>query len=345
MTELLAQPRDGGHAPLIVEVIRGDMVESRHAVSFAAVDSAGRRIAWRGEIESPVFARSAVKGLQALPLVETGAADRWAVDASELALACASHSGEPRHVERVLHWLERIGLSQADLECGSHTPFHEPSAAALIAAGLAASPAHNNCSGKHAGFLATARHMGERVRGYIEPTHPVQQRVTRVLEEMCGVDLSRAPRGIDGCGIPVMGVPLEKLALGMARIADPGALPPDRRAAVDRIRSAVAAEPFMLAGTGRFCTEVMECLGARAFVKTGAEGVFCAALPEQGIGIALKTVDGAGRAVELVVAHLLESFGLLDELSRQNLALRLHPPVFNRVGRLVGAIRINAGEA
>ncbi len=345
MSEFPAQPRIGGHAPLIVEIARGDMVESRHAVSFAAVDSAGRRIAWRGEIESPIFARSAVKGLQALPLIESGAADRWAVDEAELALACASHNGEPRHVERVLRWLGRIGLSQADLECGSHMPYHEPSAAALILAQRAASPAHNNCSGKHAGFLATARHLNERVRGYIEPDHPVQRRITRALEEMCGVDLSRAPRGIDGCGIPVMGIPLEKLALGMARLADPDALPPARRAAIERIRGAVAAEPFMVAGTGRFCTEVMEHLGARAFVKTGAEGVFCAALPEQGVGVALKTADGAGRAAEAVTAHLLESFGLLDERSRKALASRLHPPILNRAGRLVGAIRINAGEA
>jgi L-asparaginase II len=343
MTEFPVQPDAGGHRPLLVEVLRGDMVESRHAVAFAAVDATGRRVAWGGDVEAPVYGRSAVKGLQALPLVETGAADRWGLGDAELALACASHGGEERHVETVLRWLQAMGLAAADLECGSHLPYHEPSAAAMIRAGKSPSPAHNNCSGKHAGFLAAALHKGEPTKGYIAADHPVQRRVTRALEEMCGADLSRAPVGIDGCGIPTIGIPLEKLALGMARLADPAKLPAERRAAVERIRRAVAAEPFMVAGTGRFCTEVMQQLGARAFVKTGAEGVFCAALPEKGIGIALKAADGAGRGAEAAVAHLLERFGALDEAGRRRaLAPRLKPSLFNRAGRVVGEIRVAA---
>jgi L-asparaginase II len=160
---------------------------------------------------------------------------------------------------------------------------------------------------------------------------------------MCGVELSRAPTGIDGCGIPTIGIPLERLALGMARLADPAGLPEERRAAARRIRGAVAAEPFMVAGTGRFCTEVMAQTGERAFVKTGAEGVYCAALPERGIGIALKAADGAGRAAEAAVAHLLERFGALDEAGpRRALAPRLKPSLFNRAGRVVGEIRVAA---
>jgi L-asparaginase II len=337
------QPGGAGHGPLIVEISRGDMVESRHAVSFAALDAAGRPVEVRGDVQSPVYPRSAIKGLQALPLVETGAADRWKYGDAELALACASHSGEARHADTVLRILERLGLGAGDLECGSHLPYHEPSAAALIRSGASATPAHNNCSGKHAGFLATARHKGEPVRGYIRPEHPVQQRVTRALEEMCGTDLSRAPTGIDGCGIPVIGIPLEKLALGMARLADPAKLGEERRAAAERIRRAVAAEPFMVAGTGRFCTEMMTQLGARAFLKTGAEGVFCAALPEQGIGIALKAADGAGRASEAAMAHLLDRFGVLGDRDKEALARFLAPPIFNRAGRLVGAIGVHAG--
>lgn len=338
------QPGNGDDAPLLVEVTRGEMVESRHAVAFAAVDAAGRRIAWRGDVSAPVYARSAVKALQALPLIETGAADRYEVSQAELALACASHHGEPRHVDAVLAWLGRIGLSAAALECGSHLPYHEPSAVALIRAGCAPSAAHNNCSGKHTGFLTTARSLGEPTRGYIDPTHPVQRRITRALEEMCGVDLSRAPRGVDGCGIPVIGIPLEKLALGMARLADPSALPAERRAAAERIRDAVAAEPFMVGGSASFCTLVMKRLGASAFVKTGAEGVFCVALPEQGIGIALKATDGAERAAKAAVAHLLEHFGLIDADAGKALAPLLHPPAFNRAGRIVGTIRVRAGE-
>jgi L-asparaginase II len=159
---------------------------------------------------------------------------------------------------------------------------------------------------------------------------------------MCGVDLSRAPAGIDGCGIPTIGIPLEKLALGMARLADPVSLPQERREAAERIRRAVAAEPYMVAGAGRFCTEVMAVTGARAFVKTGAEGVFCAALPEQGLGIALKAADGAGRAAEAAMAHLLDRFGALGEDGRRALAPRLHPTILNRAGRRVGTIRVDA---
>ena len=338
-----APPSGGGSGPLLVEITRGDMVESRHAVHYAAVDAAGRRVAWRGAAEGGVYPRSANKLLQALPLVETGAADRWGLGDAEIALACASHYGEPRHVETVRRWLERMGLSPADLECGSHMPYHEPSAAALICSGAAPGPAHNNCSGKHAGFLATALHMGEPPRGYVRADHPVQQRVTRALGEMCGIDLERAPQGIDGCGIPVLGLPLEKLALGMARLADPSGLAPDRRQAVQRIRKAVAAEPFMVAGSRGFCTVLMERLGGRALVKTGAEGVFCMALPDQGIGIAVKAQDGAARAAEAVVAHLLEAFGLIDERLGQALGPVLHPPILNRAGRSVGTVRVNAG--
>ncbi len=339
-----ARPANGDDAPLLVEVTRGDMVESRHAVAFAAVDAAGRRVAWRGDVSAAIYARSAVKALQALSLIETGAADRYGVGQAELALACASHHGEPRHVDTVLAWLHRIGLSVADLECGSHMPYHEPSATALIRAGRAPSAAHNNCSGKHTGFLTTARHLGEPTRGYIDATHSVQRRVTRALEEMCGVDLSRAPRGVDGCGIPVIGIPLEKLALGMARLADPKALPAQRRAAAERIRDAVAAEPFMVGGSASFCSLVMKRLGAGAFIKTGAEGVFCVAIPEQGIGIAVKAADGAERAAKAVVSHLLEHLGLIDANAVNVLAPLLHPPVFNRVGRIVGTMRVRAGE-
>ena len=310
MTDILVQPEGDGRRPLLVEVTRGDMVESRHAVAFATVDAAGRRVAWRGEVEAPVYARSAIKGLQALPLLETGAADRWGLSDAEIALACASHSGEPRHVETVLAWLERMGLSAADLECGSHLPYHEPSAAALIRAGKSPSAAHNNCSGKHAGFLATARHKGEPTKGYIAGDHPVQRRVARALEEMCGADLGRSPVGIDGCGIPTIGIPLEKLALGMARLADPAGLPAERRAAAERILRAVAAEPFMVAGSGRFCTEVMAETGPAAFVKTGAEALYQPSSGKMGMGHKAPFEERAGGGADARVRGTDELYRL-----------------------------------
>ncbi len=191
-------------APVLVELVRGDLVESRHRGAFAVVDAAGKMVASAGDIERPVYARSAVKPLQALPLVESGAADRFGLGVEELALACASHAGTPLHVAKVASFLARAGLAAADLECGGHLPTDLASAQALIRAGEAPSPLHNNCSGKHAGFLATARHLGEAIRGYIEFDHPVQQRVLAAMGGMTGLDLTRAPRGRDGCGIPTI---------------------------------------------------------------------------------------------------------------------------------------------
>jgi L-asparaginase II len=328
--------------PLLVEVSRGDMVESRHRAAVAIVDAEGKLAAAWGDIERPVYGRSAIKPLQALPLIESGAADRYALGPAELALACASHNGEPRHVELVAAWLDRIGCSGDDLECGSHLPYHEPTVAALIRAGDKPSQVHNNCSGKHAGFLSTARHLGELTRGYIRLEHPVQQRILRTLEEMGGLSLGKAPLGIDGCGIPVIGLPLRHMALAMARLADPTGLAPGRAAAAQRVLAAMAAEPFLVAGSGRFCTQVMEVVGAKAVMKGGAEGVYTAALPTLGLGVALKVEDGAGRAAEVAMGDLLRRLKLLSAAEEVALADVLTPPVLNRVGRETGRIRAAA---
>src|SRR5215472_12199665 len=162
-------------APVLIEVWRGGMVESRHRGAYAIVDSEGDVIAAQGDIERPVYARSAIKPLQALPLIETGAAESWGASAEELAIACASHGGEPRHVEIVSRWLERLGLGAADLECGAHAPSHTPSARALADAGREPSALHNNCSGKHTAMLATCRLLKEPTEGYIQVHHPEQR--------------------------------------------------------------------------------------------------------------------------------------------------------------------------
>jgi L-asparaginase II len=325
--------------PLAVEVTRGGMVESRHRAAVAVVDAAGTVVRAWGDIGRPVYGRSAIKPLQALPLIESGAADRFGVSVPEIALACASHSCEPRHVTAVAAWLARIGLTADDLECGSHLPSEDAAMRAAIRSGAPLTALYNNCSGKHTGFLATAVHLGEPLRGYIRYEHPVQQRILGVLEQTCGLDLGSAPRGVDGCGIPVIGIPLGNLALGMARLADPADLPPSRAAAARRITAAMAAEPFMVAGTGRFCTVVMQALGGKAVIKTGAEGVYCAALPDQGLGVALKVDDGAGRAAEVAMGAILVHLGVIDEDMRRQLADTLTPPVPNRVGLETGRIR------
>ncbi len=329
--------------PVMVEVSRGTLVESRHRGAAAVVDASGRIVAAWGEIEEPVYARSAIKPLQALPLIESGAADRFALADEDIALACASHSGEPAHVERVASWLARIGLGPADLECGVQLPIGEQAAAALLRAGGTPSALHNNCSGKHAGFLTTALHYGEPTRGYIRADHPVQQRLRQLLAQMSGADLSATPSGIDGCGIPVIGMSLRATATAMARMANPAGLPHARAAAVERVLRAMTAAPFMVAGSGRFCTVLMRHLGKRAALKTGAEGFFTAALPELGLGVALKIDDGTARAAAVVVGGILGHLGVLGDADRIALADQLEPPVHNRAGVIVGRISPASG--
>ena len=331
------QPLHGDHGanPVLAEVTRGDMVESRHRASLAVVDVTGRVILSAGAFEAPVYGRSALKPLQALPLIETGAAEAFALSDAEIALACASHSGEPRHIEAVSAWLERIGCTAADLECGPHLPYDEAATAALQRAGGEATALHNNCSGKHAGFLSVARHTGAPTEHYIRYDHPVQQRVLGVLESMTGLDLTAAPRGIDGCGIPVVAIPLGNMALAMARLADPRDQPEARQAACARIIKAMTAEPFMVAGSGRYCSRALEHLAGRAVIKTGAEGVYCGALPGQGIGFAIKADDGAARAAEAVVGQVLKRLGVLDEADETLLVQSVH----NRAGVATGEVR------
>ena len=330
--------------PVLVEVWRGAMVESRHTGAVAVVDSAGRSVLALGEVERPVYPRSAIKALQALPLVESGAADRYGLGSEELALACASHGGEPGHVATAAKMLARAGLDPAALQCGAHWPIHQPSAQLLARSGGAATALHNNCSGKHAGFLCTACAMETDPGRYIEPSHPVQREVRATLENLSGAVLSEDVCAIDGCSVPTWAMPLSALARAFARFGTGQGLSPGRAQAAARLRAACAAHPWHVAGTGRFCTAVMEAFGARAFVKTGAEGVFCAALPEQGLGIAVKCDDGAGRAAEVAVAATIARF-LSSDADRAALARFVRPRLKNWNGIAVGEIRPAAAVA
>ncbi|MGH7087745.1 MAG: asparaginase, partial [Stellaceae bacterium] len=287
----------------------------------------------------PIYPRSALKPLQAMPLVESGAADAFGLGAKELALACASHSGESEHVETVRAWLQRIGLDASDLECGAHRPSDPAAADALVLRREPPSPLHNNCSGKHAGFLTTARFLGEPTEGYIAPDHPTQRRWIALVAEMSGCDLADAPRGTDGCGIPVVGMPLAGLARAMARMADPQGLAPARAAAATRLLDAMAAEPLMVSGSGGFATTVLRAAGAVVRPKPGAEGVYVASLPRLKLGVALKIEDGAGRAAEVALGAILARLGALDAATTERLGARLRPPIRNVAGRVVGELR------
>ncbi|NQU56977.1 MAG: asparaginase [Rhodospirillales bacterium] len=329
--------------PVLVEVTRGDGVESRHRGAIAIVNSTGHVIRSWGDIGAPVLPRSAIKSMQALALIETGAADHFDISDAELAIACASHSSEPEHLSVVEAWLARMNLSSADLECGSTGSIEETVNADLIRSQADLTRVHNNCSGKHAGFLATALHMGEPTEGYIKPDHPVQRRILGILEEMGDVDLSGAPRGCDGCGIPVIAMPLEAMARGFARMAAPKGLSTKRAAAAQRITAAIQAQPLMVAGRRLFDTIVIEATRCGpqgpALVKTGAEGVYGAILPGLGIGVALKIDDGARRASEVAMAAVLGNLGIFDDAIRDVLEKQIEPLVVNAMGEPVGAVR------
>lgn len=311
---------------LIVEVRRGGEVESRHEVDVVAVDGGGRILWSRGEAKSAVLPRSALKPVQAVPLVRTGLLDGDPLADRRLALACASHGGEPAHVQAVDAWLAALGLDPDRLECGAHMPAHRPSADALVVAGRPATPSHNTCSGKHVGFLAVCRHAAIESAGYLSPDHPLQARhLTPIVEDFCGVSLAGADPGVDGCGIPVWSLPLDRLAAGWAALA--------QSAEGRRIYEAMIAEPFMVAGTGRACTRLIESGGGRLVVKTGAEGVYCAIAIESGSAIALKARDGATRASEIAVEWAIAELGVGDPPE----PLVLH----NWAGTVVGEVRIS----
>ncbi len=321
---------------VVIEVTRGPVVESRHEGIAAVVKSDGTVVASWGDIDVPILPRSANKPIQAMAFVESGAVERFGLGDEHIALSCASHSGEPRHVETVRAWLASVGLGEGDLECGTHAPRLPQTVEALIRANAVPTAAFNNCSGKHSGFLTTAVQYGEPTNGYIKYDHPVQRRLRDVMSDLCGADAHAFPHGTDGCGIPTLATPLKSLARAMASMADPSRLSNKHAEAAIRIRAAMNAEPFMVAGSGRFCTRINGALPGVVQVKTGAEGVFCAMLPTLGLGVALKMWDGAGRASEVAMAALLDHLGVLPAGQRDEI---LHPAIKNVVGLLVGEVR------
>jgi len=327
------------HDPLVIECSRGPAIESAHLVDVAIVDASGKLVEAWGDVERFVFPRSAVKSIQVLPFLESGAADEMQATDVEIALACASHNAQEAHVHAVRGWLARTDLGEEHLECGGHLPYHKESAEECVRRGDAGLPVYNMCSGKHSAFLVTAKMLGEDTKNYVARDHPVQQRVSTAIAEMTGWDISRSPWAIDGCSIPTVGLPLHALARGAANIADPSALAPERQAAIGRIRAAIAAEPFMIAGDGRACTDIIPVLNGKAYIKFGAEGVFFAPLLSLGLGLALKVRDGATRAADTAIASLLYNQGLLNDAVAARLDGYLSTTLENWRGASVGTVR------
>jgi L-asparaginase II len=292
--------------PVLVEILRGQIVESRHRGAVSVFDGDGIEVLQLGDVARPVFPRSACKLIQALPFIESGAADAYGFGNEELSLVCASHSGEPEHAALSEAMLKKAGKSMATLECGVHWPFDLPVAIKLAQSGALPNACHNNCSGKHAGFICTSCHLGEDPAGYVNAAHPAQMRVHDAMAQVTGAVHTAEACGTDGCSIPTYAIPLNALAYGFAKAATGEGLSPLRAKAAKQLMNACMAEPFYMAGTKRFCTRIMAAAPSRVFAKIGAEGVYCAAIPELGLGIALKIDDGAARAAELVVAGIIQ---------------------------------------
>lgn len=298
------------HDPLSVQVMRGSVVESVHSIKAVIVSSSGEVLESWGDVDALVYPRSAIKAMQALAFIEMGGAEQFAFTDEEVAICCASHSGEPEHVATVQSMLDKLASSESDFECGCHWPSRAEASYALAGEGKQPNQLHNNCSGKHAGMLGLAKLLGTPLQGYIDIDHPVQQKISNTMAEMCEYDYSTAPWSPDGCSAPTWAMPLTNLALAFAKFASPENLPEARQKACKTLYDAVVKHPFMVAGTDRYCTDMMTILQKRVFLKVGAEGVYIAAIPELKLAIALKCEDGAVRAAESVMTALLDHVGI-----------------------------------
>lgn len=318
---------------IAVKVIRGDTVESVHRASIAVVDAKGKLVASFGRPGLVSFMRSSAKPMQAVPLVESGAADRFGFGDKELAIANGSHNGEETHTTLVESMLSRIGVGPEALRCGRHAPMGKDAAAAI---GEKYSSLHHNCSGKHAGMLAVCVHNGWDLPTYQAPDHPLQQAILKVVSQETGIAADRIPTAIDGCGVPTFAVPIRVAARVYARLVDPSSVQGARRETLLRIRDAMRKEPAFVAGAGRLDTDLMRAANGNLIVKAGAEAYFCAGLVKERLGIAIKIEDGAMRAMPAALVGTLRELGVVDKRFLAATKDQWDEPVRNVVGRVVG---------
>lgn len=322
---------------VLAHVTRGELIESMHRGSIAVVHPDRSLVASSGDPALLTYWRSAAKPIQALTVITTGAADHFRFTDRELAVMCASHAAERFHRETVQSILDKIGLSERDLQCGTHMPLDEGAARELIVSGGQPTPLYSNCSGKHAAMLAVAVHMGFQPQGYYLADHPVQKLMIATVSDFCDVPVRDLQLGVDGCGVPVFGLPLRAMALAYARLADPSEIKAEYAEAVERIVRAMQAYPEMVSGTGRFTTELMRAGAGEVIAKSGAEGVFSFGLRSSGLGITVKVEDGGSRAIPRLVLEILRQLGY--DLSGHPLLLPFERgEVRNNRGELVGRI-------
>ncbi len=320
---------------LDIVAVRGETLESRHRVHAAVVDHTARARAKAGDPGIVTFWRSCAKPFQVMPWVASGGCDALGWGDDELALACASHGGEPEHVAIAKKMLADSDLDEGDLACGVHEPLSRRGVRMAERSGGALSRLHNNCSGKHAAMLAFARHSKWSLLGYEKRGHPVQRAALNSVAEWTGVDAQRIPQAIDGCAVVTFALPLSAMALAFARLAHSSR---NGDEIPTRIVASMLARPFLVGGTDRFDSVLMEETGGSIIAKVGAEGVHCVAIPSESIGFAVKAEDGATRAQHAAVLRLLQHLGHLPSDPGPRLAGFLRVPVLNTRGEEVGFV-------
>ncbi|MGC5326908.1 asparaginase [Brevibacillus sp. SYSU BS000544] len=323
----------------MVVVKRGNHIESTHAGSIAVVDRHGNLLYGLGDITRMTFTRSALKPVQAIPVLQSGAAERFLMTDKEIAICCGSHNGEEQHTQVVNSMLFRIGLQEGNLQCGAHPPYNHTHYLEMVRKQVEPSAIHNNCSGKHAGMLALAVHLESDIDTYHHLEHPVQRKVVEALAELAEFPEDQMMIGIDGCGVPNFGIPLDKLALVFAKFANPENVQHHSlRQTIKRLTHAMVQHPEMISGTNDFCTELIKVGDRRVLAKGGAEGVYCLGLIEKGIGIAIKVEDGNWRSATPVAVEVLKQLGELTPQQERALQSFHLPVITSRKGEAVGSI-------
>ncbi|MGF7058982.1 asparaginase [Brassicibacter mesophilus] len=323
-----------------INVYRGGHLESQHHIHIAVVNTKRELLYSYGDPTRATFARSSMKPLQAIPVIETGTIEAFNLEPADIAVMCASHNGEPIHRSRVLSILEKVGQPEETLQCGTHIPRDIESYKALIREGKELSPVFSNCSGKHSGMIATAVHLHEDLDRYYILEHPVQQRILNIISELLDFPKEKIGIGIDGCGVPVHQLPLNYIALGFAYLANPDTIKDDRHSqALSIIRDAMMAHPELVAGKDRFDTDVMRAFKGRIVSKAGAEGVQCVGDAETGIGIAIKAEDGNGRAVMVAMMEVFKQLGIGNEEVYEKLSNYVETPIKNMKKEIIGIVK------
>lgn len=323
----------------LVEVTRGGIVESLHRGVIAVVSSEGEVINELGDINLQTFMRSATKPLQAVAVLETGIAEEFKLDLKDIALILSSHSGEIEHVEALKEIMRKIGIDEDSLKCGVHQPLNKEAAKELASAGEAPTKLHCNCAGKHMGQIAASKIKGLSIDDYYEMNHGIQALIRDVLSKFSGVHIGEIIKGVDGCGIPVYGMPLKNMALAYANLCNEELMGGMYRKSQNYVLSAMTMYPEMVGGTGRFDTLLMKHFGDRLIGKFGDEGIYCIGLTGKKIGIALKIEDGNGRAVGPAVLELLYQKGIIDKDEVELIKEFRNPPLLNHKGEKIGEIR------